>query len=279
MKSSVLWIAALGRLAACDAASSGAHWREVGSLDDGAVPFVEVETAFAMDGSVYRDAARRLCTRRCTEVGFFLPGDTRPPSGPREAFDQAGGWSHYAPAAVYSAGGGVFTRWDCIRAGEADAPVSALCGEGAKTEFDSVLRMAFRDGWTTGCRLRATDNRALLKRYLAPLPQAKREQLAGAYDDIVSSSRTGPDDPADCRKLRSRVVDDNRSARAFLTRRMASRARTGSEPGSATRPRAGSSATRTGKPETAATAAPPPPPAPAKSPCIRVLTDPSQSRC
>src|SRR6185312_15945404 len=151
MRRSVLLIAPLAMLAACSAATSGAHWREVGSLDNGMVPFVEVEAAFAKDGSVYREATKQLCTSRCTEVGFFLPGDPAPPSGPREDFDEAGGWNRYAPAAVYDAGRGDFIKWDCVRAGDADAPLSALCGEGVKKEFDSVLRMAFRDRWTRGC--------------------------------------------------------------------------------------------------------------------------------
>jgi hypothetical protein len=273
MKRSVLWIAALGRLAACDAAASGAHWREVGSLDNGMVPFVEVEAAFAKDGSVYRDAVGQLCARRCSEVGFFLPGDPAPPSGRREAFYAAGGWSNYAPAAVYDAAGGGFTKWDCVRAGEADAPVSALCGEGARKEFDSVLQMAFRDGWTTGCGLRATDNRALLNRYFATLPRAKRAQLTAAYDDILESSRAGPEHRADCRRLRARIMDDDRSARAFLTKRMASRTRIG--PGRED----GRRHAPTERPETPANASPPPPPAQAGRTCVRVLTDPSQGIC
>jgi hypothetical protein len=293
MRRTVLLIAPLGLLAACHPQTSGAHWREVGSLDNGMVPLVEVDATFAKDGSIYRDATKQLCASRCAEVGFFLPGDAVPPSGPREDFYQAGGWSRYAPAAVYDAERRDFTRWDCIRAGAADAPLSALCGEGAKKEFDAVLRMAFRDRWTRGCRLHATDNRALLRRYFATLPQAKRDQLAAAYDEILKSSRTGPDHPADCRRLRSRIVDGNKAAWAFLAKRMASRARIASGKGGGRSHEGAASRHRlfappmpspaAGRAEETASASPPPPPplppAQAARTCIRVVTDPGQDIC
>jgi hypothetical protein len=221
----ILSMAACGVLVACEQPlASGAHWREVGSIGNGVFPLVQIDAAFAKDGSVYRDAAKQVCTARCFQVGFFIPGDKVPPSESREAFFEAGVWGGYSPAAIYNAGNGEFTKWDCAKAGDADAPLSALCGEGAKEEFDAVLHLASRDGWTTGCGLPATDNRALLDKYIATLSPPKRDSLIKAYQDMLQNSQSGPDDHADCQNLRPRIEGWQKSSRAFLSKRMSNRA-------------------------------------------------------
>jgi hypothetical protein len=117
-------------LSACHAPVSvdGNGWRQAGGLDGDMIPFVEVSPDKAKDGATYREAIDRLCgPGRCVQVGFFLAGDSVPPSGPRGDFFRAGGWGNYKPLAVYM--GGEFTKWDCERAGEEAAPPSALCDE------------------------------------------------------------------------------------------------------------------------------------------------------
>ncbi len=109
---------------ACDnmRATEGAGWRQIGALDDGMIPFVEVSSNEAKNGAVYRDAINRLCgPGRCAQVGFFLAGDSIPPSGSRRDFFRSGGWANYSPLAVYM--GGDFTKWDCERAGKESAPL------------------------------------------------------------------------------------------------------------------------------------------------------------
>jgi len=198
----------------------------VGSLDGEFIQFVEIDAASAKDGAVYRDAAAQLChPGSCLQVGFFLPGDPAPPSGSRRDFFQAGGWAGYAPAAIFmasSTGPGDFTKWDCQKAGEADAPSSALCGQGAKAEYDAVLNLATRTGWTQGCGLSATDNDAILEKYLRQVSTAKGAELRKAYDQMKQESATGPDDRADCARLRPRIEAEGKAARELLSRVAAS---------------------------------------------------------
>jgi len=119
-------------LSACNAPGplAGSGWRQAGGLDGDMIPFVEVSPDKAKDGATYREAINRLCgPGHCVQVGFFLAGDSIPPSGTRGDFFRAGGWGNYKPLAVYM--GGEFTKWDCERAGEVAAPMSALCGGSA----------------------------------------------------------------------------------------------------------------------------------------------------
>lgn len=112
------------------AASSGDHWKQVGGLDDSEnFKFVEVDKPNA-GAAVYDDAISKLCGGGgCVQVGFFLVGDSIPPSTSRSAFFRDGGWAKYTPAAVYFTN--EFTKWDCEKAGSEGAPASALCGEGS----------------------------------------------------------------------------------------------------------------------------------------------------
>lgn len=86
-------------------AGDDGRWRRVGGLDGDWIPFVAIQPEAAKDGAVYRDAINRLCgPGRCFQVGFFMTGDTIPPSGPRGSFFRAGGWGRYRPLAVYLGG-------------------------------------------------------------------------------------------------------------------------------------------------------------------------------
>jgi hypothetical protein len=218
MKSSNFALAALTLLlGACSGPTpiQGNGWREVGSLDDGTIPFVEVQANKLKDGSVYQDAIRRLCQNGgCVEVGFFAPGNALPPSGRRSSFFQSGGWGNYQPLAVYM--GGEFTKWDCQRAGEDAAPLSALCGEGAKEQYDAVLDLATRDGWVRGCGLPPYGGRQLVEQFAEKLPEIRRRQIMSSYDEMLDESSSGPDDPLDCEALRSNIERKAERARTTL---------------------------------------------------------------
>jgi hypothetical protein len=110
------------------AKSSGTYWRLAGELekmDNGKqIKFVVISKKKA-GLVVYNDAISNLCRNdSCYQVGFFLEGDSVPSeTSRREFFEQ--GWSKYAAAAVYT--NNEFTRWNCAKAGAADAPSSANC--------------------------------------------------------------------------------------------------------------------------------------------------------
>ena len=140
-------------LAGCGGAKSGEGWKQVSAIDGGFIPMVEVSQAPAQDGAVYRPAAKAVCGGGCFQVGFFVEGDPAPPSQSRREFFGGGGWAGYKPAAVYAGSSGEFTKWDCAKAGAADAPVTALCGEGAEEQLQAVLHLASRVAWTAGCGL------------------------------------------------------------------------------------------------------------------------------
>jgi hypothetical protein len=209
---------------ACSAPApvEGDGWRQAGGLDRDMIPFVEVQPDRAKDGAVYRDAINRLCgPGRCVEVGFFLANDAIPPSGPRGDFFRAGGWGGYRPLAVYM--GGEFTEWDCERAGEEAAPLSALCGEGAEEQYSAVLRLATRDGWVEGCGLPPFGGRKLVEQYAATLPTARRDQILGAYQEMFTSSTSGPDLPSDCEALRPNIESKAEEATATIKAAIAKR--------------------------------------------------------
>ncbi len=211
------FVAPVVLLSACSAPApiEGDGWRQAGGLDRDMIPFVEVQPDRAKDGAVYREAIDRLCgPGRCVQVGFFLAGDPIPPSGPRGDFFRAGGWAGYRPLAVYL--GGEFTEWDCERAGEEAAPLSALCGEGAHEEYSAVLRLATRDGWVVGCGLPPFGGRKLVEQYAAKLPAARREQTISAYQEMFTSSTSGPDNPSDCEALRPNIERKAEEAKAKI---------------------------------------------------------------
>jgi hypothetical protein len=194
------------------------HWREVGALENGAIRFVEVDAASAKDGAVYQDAVQRACAGNCAQLGFFLAGDRQPPtriSG--STWMSAGGWGAYSPLAVYTnADGGIFTTWDCDRAGEEAAPASALCGEGAEEQHSAVLRIASREGWFHACGYPQTDGQKVVESFAATLPSGRGAQLLEAYRQMYSSSLGGPDDPAACGYLKENIEGKNLEARRLL---------------------------------------------------------------
>lgn len=204
-------------LSACGATApiEGNGWRQAGGLDGDMIPFIEVSPDRAKDGTIYHEAINRLCgSGRCVQVGFFMAGDQIPPSGPRGDFFRAGGWGSYRPLAVYM--GDEFTEWDCERAGEESAPLSALCGENAHEEYTAVLRLATRDGWVEGCGLPPFEGRKLVEEYAAKLPVARRDQTIRAYQEMFTSSTNGPDSPSDCEALRARIERQGEESKAIL---------------------------------------------------------------
>jgi hypothetical protein len=209
-------IASLLCLGACgESLKSGNHWREVGSIENGFIPFVVVDAASAHDGAVYKNAADTLSADPHTmQIGFFLPSDTIPPNGSRGDFFGAGGWKPYSPATVYS--GGQFSSWDCSKAGVEDAPLSALCGKGVKEQYDAILSLASRDAWVIGCGLPKSDGRTVVQRFAETLTPAKRDQVLHDFDNMYSESTSGPDNPSDCQTLRPHIEKEAQAARNLL---------------------------------------------------------------
>ena len=209
---------ALLLVGACRPPAAGdGRWRSVGGLDGDFISFVEIQPAAAKDGAVYQDAIRRLCSPgRCFQVGFFAAGDPIPPSGNRQDFFRAGGWSPYRPLAVYVHQSGDFTNWDCERAGVEAAPLSALCGEGVNEQYGAVLALAARDGWVKGCGLRPFGGRAIVRRFTEELDIARRNQLTNDFERHFDASTTGPDSPSDCKRLKPKIEQSAERARAIL---------------------------------------------------------------
>ena len=88
-----------------------------------------------------------------------------------------------------------FTKWDCERAGVADAPASALCGKGVEEQYDAVERIAARDGWVTACGLPPFNGRAIVEKYAAQFGEQKRAGVMKSYEDNLADASKGPDDP------------------------------------------------------------------------------------
>jgi hypothetical protein len=127
----VIFIVVLGQIGSnlvSEPANAGENWKVVGGLDDGQnIKFVAVDK-LGLGGDFYNLAVQQLCPLdECAYVGFFTPGDKIPPSTSRREFFQNGGWKDYRPAAVYVAN--EFTKWDCEKAGYANAPTGSLCNK------------------------------------------------------------------------------------------------------------------------------------------------------
>jgi Domain of unknown function (DUF4429) len=125
----VVLIVVLGQLGSnlvSEPAHAGKNWKVVGGLNDGQnMKFVAVDQA-GLGGDFYNEAIQQLCpSAECAYVGFFTPGDKIPPSTSSSEFFERGGWKEYRPAAVYLVNG--FTKWDCDKAGYANAPEGSLC--------------------------------------------------------------------------------------------------------------------------------------------------------
>jgi hypothetical protein len=211
--------AVAGSIAGCSDQDrqEGKGWRVVDGLEDKdiEISFVQVDQASAHDPSVYRDAASKLCgSSRCFQIGFFAPGDRIPPRTSRAMFFKSGGWRDFQPAAIYTRKD--FTHWDCAKAGEEGAPLSALCGKGAREQYSAVLSLAARDGWVKGCGLPAVNGLKVIDRFAADLPAERRRQLFDTYQNALRSAEKGPDDRSNCQKLRNRIEMDAREARKVL---------------------------------------------------------------
>jgi hypothetical protein len=205
-------------LAGCGGAKSGDGWREVSSVDHGFIRFVEVNKDHVKDGALYADAAKSVCGGVCFQVGFFAEGSAEPPNMSRAEFFQQGGWKDYQPLAVYMGRPGEFSKWDCDRIGAEGAPPTALCGDGAKAQFDAVLSLASRVGWTKGCGLPPTEDEALVRKFIAlPSQASHRGLLESEFESMRRESSGGPDNPADCKALAPRIEGNAKEARELLT--------------------------------------------------------------
>jgi Short C-terminal domain len=127
----VVLIFVLGQIGSnlvAEPANAGENWEVVGGLDDREnIKFVAVDKT-GLGGDFYNLAIQQLCPLdECAYVGFFTPGDKIPPSTSRREFFENGGWKDYRPAAVYVAN--EFTKWDCEKAGYANAPTGSLCNK------------------------------------------------------------------------------------------------------------------------------------------------------
>lgn len=198
---------------------TGEHWKEIGNIESDFIRFVQIDAASAHDGTVYQEVAEKLSGTGTWQIGFFLQGDSVPPNaGSRADFFSAGGWKGYRPAAIYmhSASGENFTLWDYEKAGTKDAPLSALCGAGAKEQYNAVQHLAARDGWTRACGLTDVDGKSVVTKFAIQFETTKKEFLMKAYNDIYTSSLSGPDDRANCSKLRAHIEADARDGREIL---------------------------------------------------------------
>ena len=117
---------------------------------------------------------------------------------------------------MHSASGAHFTLWDCEKAGTKDAPLSALCGAGAKEQYIAVQHLAARDGWTRACGLTDVDGKPVVTEFVSQFETTKKEFLMKAYNDIYAISLSGPDDRANCSKLRAHIEADARNSRKIL---------------------------------------------------------------
>jgi hypothetical protein len=197
--------------------SQGDGWKLVGQLPDGLeTQFVEVAKEKAQSRATYDDAVASLCGGHphCS-VAFFLTGDLIPRDQPSRLFFGSGGYSNFPILAFYA--NNDFTTWDCVRAGITGAPLHALCGEGVKESYRAILSIAGRSGMAAACHWPPDDGKAVVAKFLASLKDAKRrEQFRQAFDKHHGAVHDGPDDPADCRRLRRRIDDDARHARKVL---------------------------------------------------------------
>lgn len=217
---SALGLAAL--LTACSQPSEQ-NWKSVGKISDGLrTKFVEVTREKAQDRETYEAAVASLCKgERICVVGFFLPGDRIPPSSSSKQFLANGGWKPYSPAAVWwsntNTGATGFTKWDCARAGEAGAPLDALCGNGVKEAYQAILSMAARAGMAQACKWPTSNAASVAAAHIANISDPRRQAFTQkAYDGMYASSLKGPNDPADCKRLRPKMEEKAKQAQTVL---------------------------------------------------------------
>lgn len=224
MKTCGLFLCAAAVMGGCDS-SEDPGWRSAGQLSDGLrAKFVEVEREHAHKRSTYDAAVAALCKgERICVVGFFLRGDKIPPPQSSKQFFGSGGWASYAPTAVWwsnkNTGLAHYPTWDCLRAGVAAAPLEALCGEGVSQAHEALLAIAARAGMAQACGWPKTQGPSVAAAYIAKVADAKRRAFnQTAYDDMFASSQKGPDDRADCKRLRTKIEDGSKRAENALPR-------------------------------------------------------------
>lgn len=209
-------------VAACSQ-SSEQNWKPVGKISDGLrAKFVEVAREKAQDKQAYEAAIASLCKdERICVVGFFLPGDRIPPSTNSKQFMANGGWNSYSPVAVWwsnsNTGATGFKTWDCARAGEAGAPLDALCGNGVKEAYQAILSVAGRAGMAQACKWPKSNAASVAAAHIANISDPQRQAFTQkAYDGMYASSLKGPDNPADCKRLRPKIEEKAQHAEKVL---------------------------------------------------------------
>jgi hypothetical protein len=208
-------------------------FRQLDNRDEITTTVVQIDPGSAKDRSVCEAAVKTLCSMRmhgniCI-VGFFLPGDDTPSTGPLPK------WGDYKPLAIWWANEATgmqrFTFWDCFRAGIEGSPPSALCGAGVKEAYNVALALGARVGIGEFCNWPSrVDIPATLATIVSETAKYGRSaQMKAAYEKMFESGRnTGHSEKAyDCSafhaKLDAMVDDAVSSWRASIARGSAER--------------------------------------------------------
>lgn len=214
MKAELLTLSTIVALLGCDAPHpKGDGWKVVGHLTDGLeAQFVEVTADRVQDRATYDSAIRTLCQHKGSCVlGFFSPGDRVPRTQGARDFFAAGGWRDYPVLATWWST--EFTTWDCTRAGVGGAPTDALCGAGVSEAYSAILSIGSRAGMAEACRWPSSDGPKVAMAYIGLVADPMRkDHFQQGYDRQYSSGRKGPDKPDDCKRLRSKIEEANKSA-------------------------------------------------------------------
>jgi len=191
------------------------QWKVVGKISgyyDNIL--VEIGKGFPRDKSVYIDAKDNICVEEkpCVII-YILEGDRIPPTQSFSSFVKNGGWRQYRKLASWNID--KFVEWDCDRAGEERAPLSALCGLGVDEAYGAIGALAGRINVAQYCKWEANpDDEALVESFIQKIVQApRREQFAG-FVRMLSSSH--PNSPDFCVTGKDRLEKDATEARAFL---------------------------------------------------------------
>lgn len=197
-------------------------WRTVGQISD-SFKFVEIAQGKEKDRATYDNAVNILCKNKgdCS-IAFFMPGDRVPATQNFKQFFNSGQFRDYPLLALWasnlSSGSANFTTWDCERAGAEGAPLDALCGLGIREAYRAILKIAGRTGTAEACLWPTGNGPAVAASYIASISDAgRREQFQRSYDRSYSSSRTGPDNREDCKRLRPKIEEATKLAIKTLT--------------------------------------------------------------
>ncbi len=210
-------LAAFAIVAAVSCSPFGSRWKVIGEITDGfRTQFVQVEAGAAKDREVYDQAIASICrNRKPCAVAFFLPGDRVPATQTSKDFYGAGGWERYPVLAMWMTDD--FTRWDCVRAGVEGSPPSALCGAGVSEAYSAVLALGGRAGMAKACGWPPNDDADVALAYIEGIKDLARKQMFRKGFYSMFSTR-GPDDRADCIRLRDSIEQRSRDSRKVLGR-------------------------------------------------------------